>query len=289
MRNRLAGFAIGGVVFGLLASTPAALAQGAGGGVIPEIVQRPAGELPEASAVFEKYITAIGGREKVNSIRNRVVTGYYTGEPFQFRAAVRMRWEEGGKFHQHVNEPAGLRFDLYANGDYTWIVLQDQPPAPMGGLQRLELIDTADLHGEASYQTRYKEIATVGLARAEGRPVYAVRAVTHAGRPHTLFFDQESGLLLGTRVPTMGEGGRLREMMLRLLDYKDFGGVLYPTRLEQRFPNSDAVNSFTYTSVEVNVDSEQDFTVPDSIIEEFKAALEREKQEGEANDEGSGG
>jgi len=274
--SALCGLLVGvmGPVQGALAATPAAPSA-----AVPEVIQQPAGDLPAAEAVFERYIEAIGGREKVFAIKNREVTGFYVGEPFEFRANVKMWWEEGGKFHQQVAEPAGLRFDLYANGEYTWINLQDKPPALLAGLQRIELLDTADVHGEANYKERYKELTTAGRAKADGKPVIAVKAVTHSGRPHMHFFDEQSGLLVGTRVPTLGPGGKVREMMLRLAEYKDFGGVLYPTRLEQTFANAETVNAFIYQDVRVNVAEPHDYTVPTSVIEEFKAAVEKAAEE----------
>ncbi len=230
-------------------------------------------DLPEAGQIFERYIEAIGGEEKVHSIRNRRIEGTYLGEPFEFKANLRVWWESDGRFHQKVSEPAGLRYNIFVNGEYTWVQVMDRDPQFLGGYQRAELFDTADFYGEANYKNRYAEYKTVGAGTAQGQPVYVIRAVTHTGRPHMLYFSQETGLLLGTRAPTMDKNGKPREMMVRLMDYKPFGGVLYPTRLEQQFAGSQETSRYHYTKIEVNVDDVHDYTVPPVVIEEYQKAL----------------
>lgn len=260
---------------------------------VPGVLRQPSQDLPDAASIFERHIEAIGGRDKVFSITNRRITGTYTGAPFEFRANVRIWWESDGRFHQRVSEPAGLRFDFHVNGDYTWATRQGGEPTVLGGLQRLELLDTADFYGEANYEKRYKSIETVGAARAEGRPIYVVQAVTHADRPHRLFFDQETGLLVGTQVPAMTDGGRIREMTLRISDYKDFGGVLYPTRMHQQVAGLETRNVYHFTAITVNTDDPHDYEVPEQIRQEWDEAKARaqqaREQEAEDPEPGTGG
>lgn len=195
---------------------------------------------------------------------------------FEFRANLKIWWEHDGKYHQRVAEPAGLHYDLYAVDGYTWSVVMDREPEPLGGVQRQELLDTADFYGEANYKNRYKEYQTVREAKAGDTEIYVVRAVTPIGRPHTLFFAKETGLLIGNRVPVTGPNNSLRDMTVRIEGYKEFGGVLYPTVFTQEFGNNVKPNKFTFTEMEVNVDDGHEYTVPDSIRERFDAAKDAE-------------
>lgn len=269
----------------LVAATVSIAEMNPAGSPVPGVPRQASPDLPDAASIFERHIEAIGGRDKVFSITNRRITGTYTGTPFEFRANVRIWWESDGRFHQRVSEPAGLRFDFHVNGDYTWATWQDGEPVALGGLQRLELLDTADFYGEANYENRYKSIETVGSARADGRPIYVVQAVTHADRPHRLFFDQETGLLVGTQVPAMTDGGRIREMTLRISDYKDFGGVLYPTRMHQQVAGIDSRNVYHFTAISVNADEPHDYEVPEKIKREWDEARARAAQENAAEEQ----
>ncbi len=252
--------------------------------VTPATPEKAAAPLPEASEIFERYIEALGGQEKLDGIRNRRITGTYTGDPFQFKASVQVWWEADGRFHQRVSEPAGLRYDLWVVDGMTWSVVMDGEPTPMGGIQRQELLDTADFHGEANYKNRYKEIETLREAKAGDTPVYIVRAVTHAGRPHTLFFAKDSGLLLGNRVPVTGPNGSMRDMTVRVQNYKEIAdGVLYPTLFVQDFGSEAPPNRFEFTEIEINVDDEHEYPVPENVrqlFDEVRAAEEAKKKSG---------
>ncbi|USN99593.1 MAG: hypothetical protein H6810_02710 [Phycisphaeraceae bacterium] len=230
-------------------------------------------DLPPAEEIFERYIEAIGGREKIDQIHNRRIEGTFAGEPFEFRASLKIWWEEDGRYHQFVSEPAGLRFNIMRNGDYTWVQVQDKDPSFLGGMQRVELIDTADFTGEVNYKNRYREYRTVGKAKADEQPVWVVQAITHIGRPHMLYFNRDTGLLVGTRVPTTGKDNKPHEMMVRVGNYQEFGGVLYPTLVQQQFVGTDRTSEYRYTSIEVNVDDGHDYTVPDSIKAAYEEAL----------------
>lgn len=269
----------------LIALGAAALALCAPGATAARATAQPAkapAQLPEASAIFEDYIEAIGGREAMAKIKNRRITGNYRGDPFEFKANLQIWWEDDGRYHQRVNEPAGLKYDLYAVDRMTWSIVMDRDPEPMGGVQRQELLDTSDFWGEANYEKRYKETKVLREATAGEAEIYIVQATTHAGRPHTLYFAKDTGLLIGTRVPVSGPKNTVRDMTVQILEYKDFGGVLYPTKFVQKFNNEPNTkhNEFVYTSIEVNVDDAHEYPVPDAVRDIFEKAA----SEGELNE-----
>jgi hypothetical protein len=235
-----------------------------------------ADQLPEASVVFERYIEAIGGRDAMAKIKNRRIEGTYTGDPFEFKANLQIWWEEDGRYHSRINEPAGLKYDLYAVDRMTWSNVMDRGPEPMGGVQRQELLDTSDFWGEANYEKRYKEIKVLREATAGETVIYIVQAMTHAGRPHTLYFAKDTGLLIGTRVPVSGPKNTARDMTVQILDYKDFGGVLYPTKFVQKFNNEPNTkhNVFVYTSIKINAEDAHEYPVPDTVRELFEKAAQ---------------
>jgi hypothetical protein len=244
---------------------------------------QPAAALPEAAEIFERHVEAIGGWDAVDAMQNRRITGTYTGKPFEYAARLQVWWERDGRFHQRVVEPGGLRYELFANGDRAWVKVLDQEPTPLMGVRRIELLDTSDFLGEANYKARYKSIETLARAKAEGKDVWVVKAVTQAGRPHTLYFSVESGLLVGTRVPASSDSG-MRELTVRLLDYEEFGGVLYPTRVVQQFQGDPETNEFRYTKIEINTDDEHDYTVPEAVEQAFVEADRRAAESGEDSD-----
>lgn len=242
-----------------------------------------ASEMPAAAEIFERHIEAIGGHDAIDALRNRRITGTYSGVPFEYTARLQVWWERDGRYHQKVVEPGGLRYQLYANNGRTWMQIMDNEPAPILGSRHVEMMDTSDFLGEANYTERYKSIKTVARAKADGKDVWVVQAVTQLGRPHSLFFSVENGLLQGTRVPVTSDNG-IREMTVKLFDYVDAGGVLYPSRIVQQFSGDTTKNEFRYTKIEVNTDDEHDYTVPEAIEQTFIEVeqMQAENAEGEA-------
>ena len=239
-----------------------------------------AADLPAAAEIFERHIEAIGGQDAIDALQNRRITGTYSGVPFDYTARLQVWWERDGRYHQKVIEPGGLRYQLYANNGRTWMQIMDNEPAPILGSRHVEMMDTSDFLGEANYAERYKSMKTAAKAKADGMDVWVVQAITQLGRPHTLFFSVESGILQGTRVPVTSENG-IREMTVKLYDYVDAGGVLYPSRIVQQFAGDTAKNEFRYTKIEVNAEDEHDYSVP-AEIEQVFVELEQQAESGEA-------
>mgnify|MGYP002034025858 CR=1 FL=1 len=109
---------------------------------------------------------------------------------------------------------------------------------------------------------------------------------TRGGRPHTLFFDKNTGLLIGDRVPDQGPDGKMRLMTVRIENYREFGGVLYPTRFVQTFSDNARPNTMNFNEIEVNADDEHDYTVPDSVRERFDSAKKAEQEAAGAQGDG---
>lgn len=237
----------------------------------PEM-SRASDDLPMPDEIFERYIEALGGWDKLRAIKNRRIMGTFEGDPFEFKAGVKIWWEADNRYHLNIKEPAGLFYDLYAVDDMAWSIVYGGEPQAIGGVQRLEILDTAEFFGEAAYKTRYKTMETQAEATAGEIAVYVVRATTHGGRPHTLYFAKDTGLLIGDRVPDSGPEGKMRVMTVRIEGYKEIEGTLYPTRFIQTFSDNSRPNTMIFTRIEINTDDEHDYTVPPAILDVYEQA-----------------
>ncbi len=66
----------------------------------------------------------------------------------------------------------------------------------------------------------------------------------------------------------------MRDMTVRIQNYKDIGGVLYPTLFIQDFGGDTKPNRYEFTEIKVNVEDGHEFVVPDSVREVFEASEE---------------
>jgi hypothetical protein len=86
---------------------------------------------------------------------------------------------------------------------------------------------------------------------------------------------------VGDRVPDSGPDGAIRMMTVRIEDYKEFGGTLYPTRFVQTFSDNARPNTMVFNEVIVNSDEPHEYPVPDTIREVFEAAAAAQDASGD--------
>lgn len=225
-----------------------------------------AGNAPTVDEIFERHIEAIGGREKVFEIKDRVINGTFEGEPFKFPARLRIVTRAPNKMIWEASEPAGLGIKIVYNGELGWRVYQVGSGKGMTewviGPSLVDLMETADFYGEANYKERYKELELAGTADFYGTTVYVVRGIRQSGKMHLLMFSIQTGLFIGSRTAVLHADGDMRPLDVRLENYKEFGGVLYPTRMVQQFRGETGSNVFEFSRVRVNTGEEFDWTPP---------------------------
>ncbi|MEQ8769878.1 MAG: hypothetical protein RIB60_05150 [Phycisphaerales bacterium] len=229
---------------------------------------------PPAEQIFERYIEAIGGERAVRSIRNRRIEGTFEGAPFGGTARLKVWADAPDKIHIQIREPLGMKLDIYYTGEYGWESIDGGEPRPIYGPRLVELAESAQFYGEAGYKDRYTEYETVGSGEYKGDPVWAVRAVSEAGRARRLFFDQATGLFVAEQssVARLGESGSLEARLVEVghANYTEIGGVLYPTRQTQHIEGDEKPIILDYATVLVNVDDEHEYFPP----AEFRAKIE---------------
>jgi outer membrane lipoprotein-sorting protein len=195
----------------------------------PRDVIEPAAGAPTADAVFDKYLTAVGGASRVATLTSFTATGTSTGygpdsepQPFELAAkapnlrAALVRASDGGR---------ATVFD----GRSGWIAAPHRPVDVLA-LAGADL-DGLRIDGELAFPARIKQVATqwrVGAASVIGdREVQVVQGTGRGGALVTLSFDAESGLLLRQVRFVPSPVGRL-PTQVDYADYRDVAGVKLP-------------------------------------------------------------
>jgi hypothetical protein len=236
----------------------------------PETNKQPGAEaskqpLPKAEEVFEQYITAIGGREALGKLTNRVLKGTVEVPKSGYQGLLTFEQAPPNKLHVTAEVP-GLRTDESGfDGTTGWTRDPDRggrivPPGPE--LETLK--DSADFLGEANYKNRYKSVEVVDRMEFEGRPAYKIHATLLDGSERSLFFDTETHLLLGAEMQREGPGGKPYTFTVAMTDYKEAGGTKYPSKIVQRAEGKEPA-TIAFKTIEVNVAKAPSFEVPEDI------------------------
>jgi hypothetical protein len=203
---------------------------------------------PSVDAVLEKYAAAIGGKEPLAKIRNREITGTFTGgdgEPHpiqitqtasgQYRSSVKVN---EGSFTIVFNGTTGT------SGGPSW----NNPMQP----DEVERIRTrARLFPAAGLKEKFPALAVRGSEKVDGRDAWLVTARADDGARMSFWFDAENGLLLRTLQRQHTALGDIPEQA-DYFDYREVDGVKVPFTIRHTAP--DRGDTITATEIKQNVD-----------------------------------
>ena len=191
-----------------------------------------------AYEVINKYVTAIGGMEKINSINSAKITGKFSAGSMDIT------------FTRLYKKPLKMRMDLQIQGmnmiqayDGTtgWMLNPFQgsrEPEKMSEVETKAVKDNADLEGTiVNYKEKGATVELIGKEDMEGTEVYKIKLTNKDGDVTNYFFDATSYLLLKeSSKRKMGE----KEVAMDVFygNYKATDGFLYPWSVDIKAPDS---------------------------------------------------
>jgi len=203
--------------------------------------------LPTVDAVFEKYLSAAGGREALSRITTREIRG----------SAV----NEGDRFPFEIRQKApnkSLVTTTFANGEtlsrgYDGVTGWDRGTDEGGKMGEDELVQVrrrAVFSLPLDLKNQYASLAVTGREKIAGRDVFVVAGRANDGNRETLDFDAESGLLVRRTTIVDTILGPIPDQT-DFQDYREVGGEKAPFRLVRVGPNFRETQ--TYTEIRENV------------------------------------
>jgi outer membrane lipoprotein-sorting protein len=191
-------------------------------------------DAPSIDAVIEKYQQAIGGAQRLATIKSLSVKGIYSGwDTLQQKVPIEVFLRAPNQRTSVVHAFEGDTTTVY-DGQAGWIAAPDtMKPVPVLPLTGTNL-DVARIEAELFFPGRIKEMLTewrVGPPTyIDDREVHMVQGrLRPGGLPVTLYFDSESGLLVRVLVYTSSPIG-VNPRQIDLSDYRDVNSIRMPYR-----------------------------------------------------------
>lgn len=221
----------------------------------PAVAQAGA-ELPDAGDIIERYIETIGGRDAILSHESQYLKFFFKG-PFAeaefFMYAARPDRSYSGNMRDGV-----IVSQSGFDGEVAWSMERDFGPRVLVGRERARAREAADFYADLYDPEGYASMETVALTEFEGKECYEVRLVSKSGRETFEFFDAETGLKIGSE--SKGQSGNYVFGGSEILDdYREYGGVLIPTKYTWRYEGWPYEQVVTVTEVELD-------NVPDTVF-----------------------
>jgi photosynthetic reaction center cytochrome c subunit len=210
---------------------------------------------PSIDAILGKYLQALGGAERLATVRSLSIKGIYGGwDTLNLKVPAEILLRAPSQRAMVVHAYDGDTTTVY-DGQAGWIAgPETMRPVPVLALTGTNL-DAAKIETELFFPSRLKEMLTdwrVGsVTSVDDRDVQLVQGRLRAGGlPVTLYFDVESGLLVRVLHYTSSPVGT-NPRQIDFSDYRDVAGIKMPYRWTLTW--TDGRSTTEVTEIQTNV------------------------------------
>lgn len=236
----------------VLSSLSALLAAVAVTGVLQ--AQAP-GALPEAKAIIDRHVEAVGGRAAIKQVKSVKAAGTMSIAANGMSGAIEVYSMRPNK--QLVKMTlAGVGDVLEGfDGTHAWSLNPMSGPRLLTGEEATQRALDADFDTNLDPGAKYTSLKTLEKTTFDGRDCYKVSLVRKDGVEDIEFYDVKTGLKAGSINTRKNEMGTL-QITSTFNDYKKFGPLLQPTTLKQTAMGAEIVTTITgveFDKVEASV------------------------------------
>lgn len=215
-----------------------------------------------ARDVLDAYVEALGGEEKVKEYSSSHVTGSFA-IPSQGMSGDLTMYSMSPDKRSLVIELAGVgQVRQGYNGTVGWSMDPMSGPMVMEGKQLAQTQADSDFYQVLYPEEDYETIELVGKTTWNEMEVYELKLMHKLGVESTQYFSVDTGLQVGSTSKQETPMGEI-EVTTMIDEYKDFNGLMMPTRMTQKMMGMEQV--LTVETVEFDTVDESVFALPEEI------------------------
>jgi hypothetical protein len=216
---------------------------------------------PQASAMLDRYVTAIGGKDAWTKYSSRVSKGTIEIPAMSMTGTVEVSEKSPNKMRSVVNIGDTV-FQQGFDGTIGWADDPQNGPRLLHERELEELKRDAEFARPLHLRILYSQIKFIGKEKLGDRDVQVIEVSSPQTGSEKMYFDSQSALLLRVVANRAGpDGNSTVESMLD--DYADVDGMKLPMTVHQTAGSTSYVVHLT--SVKHGVDiPDSTFTAPES-------------------------
>lgn len=182
-----------------------------------------AADLPDARALMDAHVKAIGGRDAI--ARNADGTAKLQMEILEngMKADMTM-YSRGDDMAMVLAIPGVGDFRTGYAGGVAWGMDPMNGPRLLQGAERDQLVQQTDERYTLRDPALIASAKTVALADSEGRPCYRVEITWASGQKSADCYGKDDGLLLSTESTSSSPMGEIKQVV-HLSEYRELNGV----------------------------------------------------------------
>jgi hypothetical protein len=225
--------------------------------------------LPDAATILAKHVDVTGGRAAYDKIRNRVMKGTMEMPAQGISLAMTVYIAKPDLSYSLIESDLIGKAEKGTNGGVGWEKSMMAGPRILEGDELALQLQGAKLDMLAYWKENFSSYETVGAEDVKGRPCYKVHLTSNAGIDQTVYFDQETGLVVKSALEAKTPMGNI-PVETYADDYRKVDGLLLAHK---------GVVSMVGTERVITMDFEHNVELPDDLFDlpdDIKALLEKQ-------------
>ena len=199
-----------------------------------------------ADEIINKYITAIGGKQKWLGLHSISQEGVLKTGGIDIPIKFYQTHDKGARQELNVNGLVGYDISTPTEGWVYYPFNGHTKPEAKSPDEIKRSLDDLDLQGNLiDYKAKGHSIEFIGNEEVEGTDCYKIKLTRKNSGTQTLFIDPASNLLVRTINKTNVSGQEV-ESMMDYSDYRDINGLMFPFYYQTRN------DVFQLTSIVIN-------------------------------------
>ena len=207
--------------------------------------------LPKAETILDRYVEVTGGKAAYEKRKTEIETGTLEF-PAQGLKGTLSRYAAAPDKSYSTLEIEGVgKIEMGSAGGVAWEKSALLGPRVKSGEEKAQALRESIFNAQLLWRKLFTKAETTGVETIDGEECYKVVLTPSEGKPETTYYQKKSGLVVKTSTIAVNQMGEVPVESI-ISDYKDFDGVLSPTKVTQKA----AGQEFTMTIQSVKVNEE---------------------------------
>lgn len=205
--------------------------------------------LPKADTVLDRYVEVTGGKAAYEKRRNMVETGTLEMKAQGLKGTITRYTADPAEEYSIIDIDGVGKIEEGLDNGIAWDRNPMLGPRIKSGAEKVQALRGGAFNEPIHWRDLYVKTETTGTETLDGELCYKVVLTPKEGNPETMYFQKKSGLAVKVLSVAASQMGDVPFEALSS-DYKNFGGVLEPTMLTQKFGGQEI--TFTILDVKIN-------------------------------------
>src|SRR5260370_28455832 len=189
--------------------------------------------LPKAETILERFIEVTGGKAAYQKRKTEIATGTLEFAAQGLKGTLTRYASDPDKSYSSLDIDGIGKIEMGSSGNIAWEKNAILGPRVKSGEEKAQALREATFNAQLFLRKIFPKAVTIDVETVDTEECYKVLLTPAQGKPETSYYQKKSGLEVKTATVAVNPMGEIPVEVI-LADYKNFDGVLVPTRVTQK-------------------------------------------------------